>query len=160
LYNSIMRTTCVATGLEGGHALNALPQTARAMVNCRVLPGESIDEMRQSIINALGNPAITVTRLGEPQSSPPSPLRSDVEGPIEKLTAEFWPGTPVVPSMSTGATDSRFLRNAGIPCYGISGLFLDPDDNRAHGLNERILVKSLYDGQEFLFRLVKVLAGG
>ena len=102
----------------------------------------------------------TVTRISVPAASPPSPLRADVLQPIEKLTAEFWPGTPVVPSMSTGATDSRFLRNIGISCYGISGLFTDPADNRSHGLNERMPVKSLYDGQEFLFRLVKELAGG
>ena len=160
LYNSIMRTTCVATRLEGGHATNALPQTATAIVNCRVLPGEPIDEVQKSIAGALANPAITVTRISEPAQSPPSPLRSDVLGPIEKLTAEFWPGTPVVPSMSTGATDSRFLRNVGIPCYGISGLFTDPADNRSHGLNERMPVKSLYDGQEFLYRLVREMAGG
>ncbi len=160
LHNSLMRTTCVATRLEGGHALNALSQSATAMVNCRMLSGSSPDEVQQSIVNALGNPAITVTRLRQPIASPPSPLRADVFGPIEKLTAEFWPGVPVVPAMSTGATDSLFLRNAGIPCYGVSGLFIDPADYRAHGLNERIPVKSLYDGQEFLYRLVREMAGG
>ena len=136
------------------------PQTAAAVVNCRVLPGESFDEVQKSIAGALGNPNITVTRTSSPVPSPPSPLRADVVGPIEKLTAEFWPGAPVVPAMGTGATDSRFLRNIGIPCYGVSGLFTDPADNRSHGLNERMPVKSLYDGQEFLHRLVKVLAGG
>jgi len=160
LYNSIMRTTCVATRLEGGHATNALPQSAVATVNCRVLPGESMDEVQLTIVKALGNPAITVTRISTPVASPPSPLRADVVGPVEKLTAEFWPGTPVIPAMGTGATDSRFLRNIGIHCYGVSGLFTDPADNRSHGLNERMPVKSLYDGQEFLYRLVKVLAGG
>ena len=160
LYNSIMRATCVATRLEGGHATNALPQTATATVNCRVLPGESMDEVQQSIVRALGNPGITVTRISVPTASPPSPLRADVLQPIEKLTAEFWPGTPVVPSMSTAGTASRFLRNIGIPCYGISGLFTEPSDNRSHGLNERMPVKSLYDGQEYSYLLVKVLAGG
>ena len=160
LYNSIMRTTCVATRLEGGHASNALPQTARANINCRVLPGESIDGVRDEIAKAIANPNLSVTRTSDPLASPPSPLRPDVVQAIEKLTAEGWPGIPIVPSMSTGATDSRFLRNAGVPMYGVSGLFLDPEDNRSHGLNERMPVKSLYDGHEFLYRLVKELAGG
>jgi acetylornithine deacetylase/succinyl-diaminopimelate desuccinylase-like protein len=155
-----MRTTCVATRLEGGHASNALPQTAAANVNCRMLPGESPDAVRDEIAKAVANPNITVTRTSTPVPSPPSPLRPDVMQAIEKLTAEFWPGIPVVPSMSTGATDSRFMRNAGIPMYGVSGLLLDPDDNRSHGLNERMPVKSLYDGHEFLYRLVRTLAGG
>lgn len=160
LHNSLMRTTCVATRLDGGHALNALPQSATAFVNCRMLPGESPDEVQQSIVSALGNPAITVTRLRPPTASPPSPLRADVLQPIEKLSAEFWPGVPVVPAMGTGGTDSLLLRNIGIPSYGVSGLFIEPGDYRAHGLNERIPVKSLYDGQEFLYRLVRELAGG
>src|SRR5262245_58398570 len=159
LYNSIMRTTCVATRLEGGHASNALPQTAAANVNCRMLPGESPDAVRDEIAKAVGNPSVTVTRTSTPVPSPPSALRPDGMQAIEKLTAEFWPGIPVVPSMSTGATDSRFMRNAGIPMYGVSGLLLDPDDNRSHGLNERMPVKSLYDGHEFLYRLVRELAG-
>jgi acetylornithine deacetylase/succinyl-diaminopimelate desuccinylase-like protein len=103
---------------------------------------------------------VTVTRMSEPVPSAPSALRPEVMGPIEKVTGEFWPGVPVVPAMSTGATDSRFMRNGGIPMYGVSGLFLDQDDNRSHGLNERMPVKSLYDGHEFLYRLVKELAGG
>src|SRR5258706_6475310 len=155
-----MRTTCVATRIDGGHATNALPQTARANVNCRVLPGESIDGVRDEIAKAIANPNISVTRTSDPVPSPPSPLRPDVVQAIEKLTAEGWPGIPVVPSMSTGATDSRFVRNVGIPMYGVSGLFLDPDDNRSHGLNERMPIKSLYDGHEFLYRLVIELAGG
>ena len=160
LYNSMMRTTCVATRLEGGHATNALPQTARAVINCRVLPGESIDGVRDEIVKAIGDSNLSVTRTSEPASSPPSPLRVDVMQVIGKITTDMWPGVPVIPSMSTGGTDSRFLRNAGIPSYGVSGLFLDPDDNRSHGLNERMPVKSLYDGHEFLYRLVKALAGG
>jgi len=159
-YNSIMRTTCVATRLEGGHAGNALPQTARATVNCRVLPGESIDAVQEEIRKALGDPGITVTRTTEPELSQPSSLRPDLVQAVEATTAALWPGVPVIPTMSTGATDSRFLRNAGIPAYGVSGLFLGPDDARAHGLNERMPVQSLYGGQEFLYRLVKLLAGG
>ena len=103
---------------------------------------------------------VTVTRASEPVPSAPSALRPEVMGPIEKVTGEFWPGVPVVPAMSTGATDSRFMRNGSIAMYGVSGLFLDQDDNRSHGLNERMPVKSLYDGHEFLYRLVKELAGG
>ena len=160
LYNSIMRTTCVATRLEGGHAGNALPQTARALVNCRVLPGEPIDGVREEIVRAVGDPGITVTQTGQPELSQPSSLRPDLMRAVEATTAALWPGIPVIPTMSTGATDSRFLRNAGIPAYGVSGLFLGPDDARSHGLNERMPVASLWGGQDFLYRLVKVLAGG
>ena len=160
LYNSVMRTTCVATRLEGGHASNALPQSARAVVNCRVLPGESFDAVREEIVKAIGDPGITVTRTSEPTPSQPSSLRPDLMQAVEGVTAALWRGVPVIPSMSTGATDSRFLRNAGIPAYGVSGLFLGPDDSRSHGLNERMPVKSLYGGHEFLYRLVKALGGG
>ena len=158
-YNAVMRTTCVATRLEGGHANNALPQTARALVNCRILPGESVDEVQRLITQAVGD-KVKVSRASEPQPSPPSPLRPDVMQAIEKLTAEYWPGIPVVPVMGTGATDARTLRAVGIPVYGVSGLFVDIDDYRGHGLNERVLVKSLYDMHQFLFRLVKSLSGG
>ncbi len=158
-YNSTLRTTCVATRLDGGHANNALPQTARATVNCRILPDDPVEGVLKTIQQVVGD-KVTVTRMSEPVPSAPSALRPEVMGPIEKVTGEFWPGVPVVPAMSTGATDSRFMRNGGIPMYGVSGLFLDQDDNRSHGLNERMPVKSLYDGHEFLYRLVKELAGG
>jgi len=158
-YNSTLRTTCVATRLDGGHANNALPQTARATVNCRILPDDPVEGVLKTIQQVVGD-KVTVTRMSEPVPSAPSALRPEVMGPIEKVTSEFWPGVPVVPVMSTGATDSRFMRNGGIPMYGVSGLFLDQDDNRSHGLNERMPVKSLYDGHEFLYRLVKELAGG
>jgi len=158
-YNSTLRTTCVATRLDGGHANNALPQSARATINCRILPGEPPDEVLKTIQQIVGE-KVKVTRGSEPVPSAPSPLRPDVMGPIEKITSETWPGVTVIPAMSTGATDSRFMRNAGIPMYGVSGLFIDQDDNRSHGLNERMPVKSLYDGQEFLYRLVKELAAG
>jgi len=158
-YNSTLRTTCVATRLDGGHANNALPQTARATVNCRILPDDPVEGVLKTIQQVVGD-KVTVTRMSEPVPSAPSALRPEVMGPIEKVTGEFWPGVPVVPAMSTGATDSRFMRNGGIPMYGVSGLCLDQDDNRSHGLNERMPVKSLYDGHEFLYRLVKELAGG
>lgn len=158
-YNAQLRTTCVATMLSGGHAPNALPQSARANVNCRVLPGEPIEEVTATLKRVLGDDAIEVKQAGDFGSAGPSPLRPDVMQPIEKLTAEFWPGVPVIPSMSTGATDSRFLRAIGIPTYGHSGLASDIDDNRAHGRDERVLIKAFDDGVEYLYRLVKTLAG-
>ncbi|HET7362449.1 MAG TPA: M20/M25/M40 family metallo-hydrolase [Burkholderiales bacterium] len=159
-YNAQLRTTCVATLLSGGHAPNALPQTARANVNCRVLPGEPIAEVTATLKRVLADDAIDVKPAGDFGSAGPSPLRPDIMQSIEKLTAEFWPGIPVIPSMSTGATDSRFLRAIGIPSYGHSGLAGDIDDNRAHGRDERVLVKAFDQGTEYLYRLVKVLAGG
>ena len=160
LYNAQMRTTCVATMLEAGHATNALPQTARATVNCRVLPGEPLAEVREALRKALADEQITLTETWAHVPSDPSPLRPDLLQAIEKLTAEFWPGTPVIPSMSAGATDGSFLRNAGIPTYGHSGLAGDVDDVRMHGKDERVSVKAFDDGLEYLYRLVKLLSGG
>ena len=160
VYNAQLRTTCVATMLEGGHAINALPQLAAAGVNCRVLPGESIEELRATLVRVLADDQISVTQGHEAVLSAPSALHEEIMGAIEALTAEFWPGVPVIPTMSAGATDGSYLRNAGIPTYGHSGLAGDVDDVRAHGKDERVLVKSFYDGQEYLYRLVKRLAGG
>ena len=155
-----MRTTCVPTRLEGGHANNALPQTARATVNCRVLPNETEEDVRQTLIRALANDKITVTATNRFFPSPASPLTPEIMGAVERATQEMWPGVPVVPTMSTGATDSRYLRTAGMPAYGTSGMFGDVDDVRAHGRDERMLVRSLYEGQEYLYRLVKLLSSG
>ena len=160
LYNAQMRTTCVATMLEGGHATNALPQTARATVNCRVLPGEPLAEVQATLRKVLGDEQIALTQTWAHVASDASPLRPDLVQAIEKLTAEFWPGIPVIPSMSTGATDGSFLRNVGIPTYGHSGLASDVDDVRAHGRDERVGTKAFDDGLEYLYRLVKVLAAG
>ena len=158
MFNSRLRTTCVATELDGGHAENALPQRARATVNCRVLPGESIDAVEETLRTVIGNDDVSITRNAVATPSPPSPLTPEVLGAIESVTEEMWPGVPVVPTMSTGATDGLFLRNAGIPVYGVSGIFGDMDEPaRAHGQNERILAKSYFDGQEFLYRLTKTL---
>ncbi len=159
-YNAQLRTTCVATRLDAGTAMNALPQTARAIVNCRVLPGESAADLQQKLAEVLASDKIAVTPFGGYTLSPPSPLKPEILRPIERLTAEFWPGAAVVPVMSTGATDSRFLRNAGIPAYGHSGLASEPSDNRAHGKDERLAVKSFYDGLEYLYRLVKAYSAG
>jgi acetylornithine deacetylase/succinyl-diaminopimelate desuccinylase-like protein len=174
-YNSVMRTTCVATRVEAGHANNALPQTARANINCRILPDESPADVQAALVRVLADPKIAVTmsgatraqQEGQPASStmerPPaarqsSPLDPKVMSEIERVTAEMWPGVPVVPMMGTGATDSQPFRQSGIPMYGVSGLFTDIDDVRTHGKDERIGTRQLYEGQEFLYRLVKALS--
>jgi len=159
IYNAQMRTTCVATQIQGGHAVNALPQRASATINCRVLPGEPIDEVAATLKRVLADEQISLTPFGGPMLSSPSALQGEIMGAIEKLTAEFWPGIPVIPTMSAGATDSAYLRNAGIPAYGHSGLADDVDDFRAHGKDERVPVKSFFEGQEYLYRLVKMLSG-
>jgi acetylornithine deacetylase/succinyl-diaminopimelate desuccinylase-like protein len=156
--NARLRTTCVATRLNGGHADNALPQTAGALVNCRILPNHNPAQVLLTLRELTG-PNVEVTPVAEPNPSPPSPLTPSLLGVIERITEEMWPGVPVVPVMSTGATDGLYLRRAGIPTYGVSGLFGDVDDNRSHGQDERILIESFYEGQEFLYRLVKALSG-
>jgi acetylornithine deacetylase/succinyl-diaminopimelate desuccinylase-like protein len=158
-YNSRLRTTCVATLLEGGHAQNALPQMARANVNCRIFPTHDPADVL-AILTSLAAPFdVEVTPRGNATPSPPSPLTSEVLGPIETITEQIWPGVPVLPTMSTGATDGLYLRRDGIPTYGVSGIFGDMDDARAHGQDERIRLEHFYEGQEFLYRLVKALAG-
>ena len=158
LYNALMRTTWVATRLAGGHADNALPQTARAVVNCRILPGESPNEVEKTLVKVLADKQISVSRIGKPLSCPASPLKPEIMKPIEQITIEMWPDVPVIPTMCTGGTDGLYLRNAGIPTYGVSGIFQDMDDFRAHGKDERIRVKSFFEGQEFLYRLVKAIS--
>jgi acetylornithine deacetylase/succinyl-diaminopimelate desuccinylase-like protein len=159
-YNARLRTTCVATMLQGGHAQNALPQSAVATVNCRLLPDDDPEDIGNRL-QALAEPfGVKVTPMGAARPSPPSPLSGEVLEAIEGITREMWPGVPVLPIMSTGATDGLYLRRAGIPVYGVSGLFGDMDDARAHGQDERIEIKSYYEGQEFLYRLVKSLSGG
>ena len=160
IYNAQLRTTCVATRLEAGHADNALPQTARALVNCRILPGETASDVRQTIIRVLADDQIAVTATRVAEASPASPLNPEVLHAVEQLTAEFWPGTPVIPTMVAGATDGRYLRSAGIPTYGVDGFGTDLFDVRAHGKDERMPVKSFYEGLEFSYRLVKALSGG
>ena len=157
LYNAQLRTTCVATQLRAGHAENALPQSATASVNCRILPHDDAAAV-DAEVRRLAGPKVEVKATNPPLASPPSPLRPDVMKVIEELTRKMWPGIPVVPSMSTGATDSRFLRNIGMPVYGVSGLFVDPEDLRIHGLDERIEIRSLYAGREFMYEMVKRLA--
>ena len=157
-YNSILRTTCVATRLSGGHADNALPQTATALINCRVFPNVPIDSVRNTIIKVLADTGIVVSPSEQLAPTSPSPLTAELLDPVKTLTNRMFNGVPVIPFMSTGATDGRYLRAAGIPTYGVSGLFLEPADVRAHGKDERVLQKSLYDSQAFLYELVKMLS--
>ena len=158
-FNAQLRTTCVATRVEAGHADNALPQTARAVVNCRLLPDERPADVVAAIRRVVANDSIEVAVKDSAVLSPPSPLVPEVMGPLERVTAAMWPGVPVVPSMETGATDGLYFRNAGIPVYGVSGVPLEADDMRAHGQDERIRVDAFYQGLEFSVRLVRALAG-
>ena len=157
-YNAQIRTTCVATQLEAGHAENALPQRARATVNCRILPDQPVEEVVRTLARVIGDDQIKIIPKGQGVLSPPSPIDPEVMRSVETLAAEMWPGVPVIPTMSSGATDSRFLRNIGMPAYGVSGLFTDPVNNGVHGLNEQVGVKELYDSKEFLYHLIKRLA--
>ncbi len=155
----MMRTTCIPTLINGGHAPNAQPQKVTVNVNCRILPGHSIAETQGEIASALANPAITIKTIGEPSpTSPAPPLTPAILDPIKAAAAKLWPGVPVVPTLSTGATDGRFTNAAGIPTYGVTGMFTDPDGNGVHGLNERLRVRSLYEGRDFLFELIKLYA--
>jgi acetylornithine deacetylase/succinyl-diaminopimelate desuccinylase-like protein len=158
-FNSVMRTTCVATRLFAGHADNALPQLARATVNCRLVPGHSADSVEAALRDLVADTAVHIRRAAEPTSSPPSPLRPDVLEPIEALVRRMWPGVPVIPEMSTGATDGLYVRNAGIPVYGVSAIFDDINDIRAHGRDERVGVREFHQAAEFWYLLVKRLAG-
>jgi len=165
--SSMMRTTCVATRLESGHANNALPQRAQAVVNCRILPGHSKEEVRQELVRVLNDPAITVRYVAddgapsdtapEQRALPPSPLLPQMLEPLERTVAAIWPGLKVVPFMNTGATDGIYTRAAGLPTYGVAGIAIDRDDVRAHGRDERVRVASFYTGNEFFYRYLKSL---
>jgi len=158
-WNGMLRTTCVATMLDAGHATNALPQRARANINCRIFPGVSDETVRRTLEEVVADPAVKVTTLetrGPPAIAPP--LTPAILGPLEKLTAQTWPGVPVVPMMQPGATDGEFLNAAGIPTYGIEAVFIGPDLGNIHGLNEYVSVQSLLEGREFMYRLVRIYA--
>jgi acetylornithine deacetylase/succinyl-diaminopimelate desuccinylase-like protein len=169
-YNSTLRTTCVATRLSGGAANNALPQTAQANVNCRILPGHSQEEIRQQLIQIVNDPKVTVRYVsdagevkenaGDSKAIPPTALQPEVMQPLEKLVAEMWPGVPVIPVMEAGASDGKITSQAGVPTYGINGIAIDIDDVRAHGKDERVPVDSYYQGVEFYYRYVMMLSGG
>ncbi len=159
-YHSMLRTTCVATLLDGGHANNALPQRAGANVNCRIFPGVSAEAVRVALEKAIADPKMTVKQVDDrgPAAVPP-PLDPKIVGPAEKLLAKYYPGVPLAPVMSTGATDGIYLGAIGIPSYGPPGLYGDPDGNGAHGLNERAIVRAVYTGRDYLYDLVKAYAG-
>jgi len=159
-YNSMMRTTCVATMLKGGHAVNALPQLAEANVNCRMAPTASKESVRLTLAKVIGDTSVAVfdTTTAD-RASPPSEMRPEVMGAVEKLTKEMFGDIPVVPQMSTGATDSRYFRALGVPAFGVSGLFSDPTvDARAHGRDERVRIEWYYKAQEFLYQLTRLLS--
>ena len=156
-YNALLRTTCVATLLSGGHAENALPQRARAVLNARMLPGGSPDAVWATLKTVLADDELKITRLDAVEGSPLSLLRPDVFGKVERLTTAMWPGVTVTPIMSTGATDGVHLRKAGIPVYGVSGSFIEIDDHRAHGKDERLGVKEFYAAVDFMHELMKTL---
>ena len=169
-FNALVRTTCVATRLEAGHANNALPQSARAIVNCRILPGHSAEEVRMELVRVLADPAVSVRHISDltneiadhaPPDKPSAAvtLRADVLAPLERLAAQFWPGAPVVPDMETGASDSKYTNAAGIPSFGFSALAIDRDDVRAHGKDERLRVSAYYDGVDFYYWYLKALTG-
>lgn len=157
--HSNLRTTCVATLLDGGHAANALPQRAGANINCRIFPGHRIESIRDELATVIGDPGVTITQLPPKRPAPPAPpLDPKIIGPMEMLVAKYWPGLKVIPSMANGYTDATFLGAVGIPTYGIPGMWGDPDGNGAHGLNERMEVKSVYVGRDYMFDLVKAYA--
>jgi len=163
-----MRTTCVPTRLNAGHANNALPQTAQAVVNCRILPGHSAEEVRQDLIRVFADPKVVVRyidgatnkildRAPDQQAIPATPPRADVFQPLERVVDEMWPGAPVVPDMENGASDSIYTVAAGMPSYGIGGIAIDHDDIRAHGKDERVRVSAYFDGVDFYYRYLKAL---
>ncbi len=157
--NAILHTTCIATMLAGGHATNALPQRATANVNCRIFPGTSVESVRQSLAAAADDPMVKVTTLEtRSEASAPPPLTPAIMGPARQVSEQVFPGVPFIPMLQAGGTDGAFLTPAGIPTYGLSGIFIDADLGGIHGLNERIRVKSLLDGREYLYRLVKIFA--
>lgn len=157
-YNALARTTCVATQLEAGHAENALPQSARATINCRILPQTPPETVTALLSDFAKRHNISVSTIYDARPSPPSPLDPAIIAAVTAVAHELWPGIPLIPEMSTGATDGLFVRNAGIPVYGVSGIAEDPDDIRAHGQDERIRVDSFRQSTDFWYRLMKALA--
>jgi len=157
-FNATLRTTCVATQLEGGHATNALPQLAAANVNCRVLPEDSADYVASTLQRVVGDDQVSIKILGDGSAGPASPMRPDLLTAISETTNKIWPGVPTVPIMVMGATDGKYLRIAGIPTYGVQGFFFDRNDIRFHGRDERMAIQSFYEGQAFLYDLIKQLS--
>lgn len=159
-WHAMLRTTCVATLLEAGHATNALPQRARANINCRIFPGVPREEVEAQLVKIINDPKVSVTipEVRGPVAQP-APLSPAIMTPIETVAHQLWPGVPVVTSLEPGASDAQFMNPAGIPTYGLDGIFIDPDGGHIHGLNERVRIRSVYEGRTFLYRLVKLYAG-
>jgi acetylornithine deacetylase/succinyl-diaminopimelate desuccinylase-like protein len=157
LDHALTHTTCVATMLDAGHAENALPQTARATVNCRLLPDESVDVVA-TLRRVVADPGVEITPNAPPTPSPPSIPPAELLRTLERIASGLWGSIAVVPYMETGATDGLYLRNAGMPVFGANGIFVDVDDIRAHGKDERILASSFYDGLEFAYQLLRAIA--
>jgi acetylornithine deacetylase/succinyl-diaminopimelate desuccinylase-like protein len=158
--NSILHTNCVATRLDAGHANNALPQRATAVVNCRIFPGETVEGTRETLVRLVADPQVKVEVIPPVRPIAVSPpLDPKVVDPMKRVAAKHFPGVPVIPSMSSGATDGRYFGPAKIPVYGAPGQFGDPDGNGAHGLNERIRVRSVYEGRDYLYDLVRTYIG-
>lgn len=156
--NAILRTTCVPTEIRGGHAENALPRLAKATVNCRVMPGTHPDQVEARLKEVVGDPAIRFESIYDARPSPPSVMPAALHESLEALVDSFWPGVPVIPEMSTGATDGLFVRNAGIPVFGVAGWFMRSQDIRAHGLDEKIGIEEFHAGNEFWYRMLKTLS--
>jgi acetylornithine deacetylase/succinyl-diaminopimelate desuccinylase-like protein len=160
-WNAMLRTTCIVSQIEGGHAPNAIPQHVKANVNCRILPGVPVAGVRAEIARVIADEKITVTPVGEGGvQSPVPPLTDAIVGPARKVAESIWPGVAIVPAMLPGYTDGKYLNPAGVPTYGLSGLFEDAEGNHIHGLNERMRVQSLMDGRRFLYQVVKLYADG
>ena len=160
-WNSMLRTTCIVSMIDGGHAPNAIPQHVKANVNCRILPDTPVTEVQAEIVKVLADDAIEVTPVGEGGvQSPIPPLTETILGPARKVAATIWPGVPIVPTMLPGYTDGKYLNPAGVPTYGLSGIFENAEGNYEHGLNERVRVQSLMDGRRFLYEVVKLYADG
>jgi len=157
-YNAMLRTTCVATQLDGGHAPNALPQRARATLSCRVMQGTTPEQVQAALREVVADEQINVQIVRRREGSQAPRLTRQIMGPLERVVGRMWPGTPIIPTMTVGATDGRFFNNAGIPTYGMSGMFAVPGEGNAHGLNEKIRVDSLYRGREFLDAIVREYA--
>jgi acetylornithine deacetylase/succinyl-diaminopimelate desuccinylase-like protein len=159
MFHSMLRTTCVVTQISAGHANNALAQRATANVNCRLFPGTDPEAVRAELARVIANDKVKVTLTPpvRPIAQAP-PLNPAVIGPMKSLSEKYFPGVPFLATMSTGATDGIFLSPIGIPTYGVAGIFGESDGNGAHGLNERLRVKSVYDGRDFLQELVSILA--
>jgi acetylornithine deacetylase/succinyl-diaminopimelate desuccinylase-like protein len=155
--NIMLRSTCVVTQFDGGHSESALPEQAKAIIQCRIMPGESQAQIEKTLTDIAADPAVKLSVVYPPDISPESPIDGRIFGEVEKLASEMWPGIPVIPELSAGASDSAFTRAAGLPSYGIDAMFQDIDDQRAHGRDERVRIDVFDQELDFSYRLMKDL---